>query len=183
MSTTTLLTAEEYAPLATDIDAPTELVQGQLIVMTPPKPRHGQICGKMVRILGDFADQHELGHVLSNDSAVLTTHDPDTVRGADVAYYSYARVPKGPLPDGYLPVPPDLVIEVLSPDDRQSKVLAKVAEYLDVGVTVVCVLDPDAETVEIYRQQRPVQILSADNELTLSDLFTDFAVPVRRLFE
>jgi len=183
MSTTTLLTAEEYAPLATDIDAPTELVQGQLIVMTPPKPRHGQICGNAYFILRSFADQHDLGHVLSNDSAVLTAHNPDTVRGADVAYYSYANVPKGPLPAGYLSVPPDLVVEVLSPDDRQSKVLAKIAEYLDVGVAVICVLDPDAETVEIFRQQRPVEVLSADDELTLPDLFTDFTVSVRRFFE
>jgi hypothetical protein len=45
----------------------------------------------------------------------------------EVAFYGYVRVPKGPLPDRYLDVPPDLIVEVLSPSDRWPKVLAKVA--------------------------------------------------------
>ena len=62
--------------------------------MPPPTPRHGQICGKADR-LRDFADEHDLGHVLCNDSGVITERDPDTVRGADVSFYSYAKVPRG----------------------------------------------------------------------------------------
>ena len=34
-------------------------------------------------------DEHDLGHVLSNDSGVITERDPDTVRGADISFYSY----------------------------------------------------------------------------------------------
>ena len=37
----------------------------------------------------------DLGRVVTNDSGIVTQRDPDTVRGADVAYYSYARLPKG----------------------------------------------------------------------------------------
>src|SRR5690242_20415016 len=98
-----LLTAEEYA-LLPDNGQPTELVRGRIVPLSMPFPRHGQICGKISRIVGNFADQHDLGHVLSNDSGIITEHDPDTVRGADIAFYSYARVPRGPLPRGYLPV-------------------------------------------------------------------------------
>src|SRR6266542_3658010 len=96
-----LLTAEEYYWLP-DNGQPTELVRGRVVPVNMPYPRHGQICGKVMRLLGSFLDRHDVGHLLSNDSGVVTERGPDTVRGPDVAFYSYARVPRGPLPQGYL---------------------------------------------------------------------------------
>src|SRR5262249_19661298 len=151
--------------------------------MNPPIPRHGQICGKVDRIVGGFADEHELGHVLINDSGVITEHDPDTVRGADIAFYSFGKVPKRPFPRGYLQVMPDLVFEVRSPDDRWKKIQLKVAEYLNAGVSVVCVLDDEPPTAYVYAAEQPVRILNADNELTLPDILPGFSVRVRRFFE
>src|SRR3954454_11353921 len=135
-----LLTAEEYLELP-DNGRPTELVRGRLIDVNVPTPRHGEICLKVGRLLGNFVEEHGLGRVVSNDSGVLTQRDPDTLRGADVAFYSYTRVPRGPLPRGYLPVPPEVVFEVRSPTDRWPPILAKVAEYLAAGVAFVVVLD------------------------------------------
>ena len=86
--------------------------------MNMPRPRHGQICARIVYLLERFQEDHPLGHVVSNDCGVVTEHNPDTVRGADVAFYSYGRVPPGPLPRGYLTVVPELVFEVRSPTDR-----------------------------------------------------------------
>jgi len=120
---------------------------------------------------------------VSNDSGIITERDPDTVRGADVAFYSYGRIPRGPLPPGYLPVPPELVFEVRSPTDRWRDVLAKVVEYLDAGVSVVCVLDPGTETVLLYRDDRPNEVIPAEGELTIPEVLGDFRVPVRRFFE
>src|SRR5262249_54756044 len=92
-----LLTAEEYLLLPDD-GQPSELVRGRLVTMNMPAPRRGQICAKIARFLGNFADQHDAGHVLTNDSGVVTERDPDTVRGAAVAFYGYDQVPRGPLP-------------------------------------------------------------------------------------
>ena len=130
---TSLLTAEEYARLP-DPGHPTELIQGQVISRPPPMPRHGELCAQIVYLLRRFLEDHPLGRVLSNDSGVVTERNPDTVRGADIAYYSFQRVPKGPLPDGLLSVAPELVFEVLSPEDRWREVHVKVAEYLHTGV-------------------------------------------------
>src|SRR5262249_54647298 len=102
-----LMTAEEYAKLPNS-GSPDELVQGQVITMPPPKPRHGEICVQIAYLLRRFLDDKPIGRVLGNDSAVITERDPDTVRGADVAYYSYQRVPKGPLPNEWLSVAPEL---------------------------------------------------------------------------
>jgi Uma2 family endonuclease len=181
-ATQTLLTAEAFRLLPSDGQL-RELVRGRIVLMNVPAPRHGYICGKVVRLLGNYVDEHDLGRVVSNDSGVVTEHDPDTVRGADVAYYSYLRLPKGPMPEGYLPVAPELVFEVRSPTDRWKKVVAKAAEYLNAGVAVVCVLDAATESAHLYFEDQPTQIVQAEQELTLPELLPDFRVRVRRFFE
>ena len=95
----------------------------------------------------------------------------------------YARVPKGPLPDRYLDTAPDLVVEVLSPSDRWPRVLAKVAEYLEVGTTMVLVLDDQRRQAHVYRADGATLILDADEEVALPDLLGEFRVPVARFFE
>jgi Uma2 family endonuclease len=184
MSTATqlLYTAEEFARRP-DPGYPEELVRGRIVSRPPPQPRHGQVCNKVGRIFGNYADEHDLGHVLSNDSGVITERGPDTVRGADVSFYLYSRVPKGPLPAGYLDVPPDLVFEVRSPEERWPKLLGKVVEYLNAGVRVVGVLDPERNTLQLYEDDQPVRILSEHDELTLPGLLEGFRVAVSRFFE
>jgi Uma2 family endonuclease len=181
-ATPLLITADEFARRP-DPGYPEELVRGRIEKMPPPRPRHGQVCSKVDRILGNYAEEHDLGHVVSNDSGVITERGPDTVRGADVAFYSYAKVPKGPLPDSYLDVPPDLIIEVLSPDDRWPKVLTKVAEYLNIGVTVVGVLDPARRSLTLFEDGQPPRALSENDELALPHVLGEFRVPIRRFFE
>jgi Uma2 family endonuclease len=177
-----LLTAEEYAQLP-DLEGHHELIRGEIVYMNMPSFRHGKICAKIARLIGYHVDMHDLGHVLSNDSGVITQRGPDTVRGADVAFYSYQAVPKGENPRMYAPKPPELVFEVKSPDDRWSQVHEKIAEYLAVGVRVVCVADPKTETVAIHHSERPVQSLAGDDELSLPDVLGNFRVPISKFFE
>jgi len=183
MSTATdLMTAEEYAQLP-DLGQPSELVRGKLVLMNLPYPRHGEICATVTLLVGQFVRQHRLGRVIGNDSGVITERDPDTVRGPDVAYYSYARLPHGRLPARYLDVAPDLAFEVLSPSDRWSDVLAKVAEYLAAGVREVCVLDPTLEIAQIFAQDKPSLTLTAQQILTFPDTLAGFSVRVADFFE
>jgi Uma2 family endonuclease len=179
----TLLTAEEYAKLP-DEGRPTELVRGRVVILNPPYPYHGYVCLQVGRIVGNFAEERGLGRALSNDSGVITERDPDTVRGADIAYYSYSRLPRGPFPrNTYLAVVPELIVEVRSPDDRWSRIHRKVGEYHDGGVNVVVVLDPPTTTAIVYRADQPPQTFAADDELVLPDVLGDFRVPLRRFFE
>ena len=177
-----LYTAEEYGRRP-DPGYPEELVRGRIVRMAQPNRRHGQVCGQAVYLLRRFFEDDDRGHVLSNDAGVITERDPDTVRGADVAFYSYARLPKGPLPSSIGPEVPELVFEVRSPSDRWRDILAKVTEYLDAGVLVVCVLDPGDESAYLYHADRNPQTLRSDEELVLPDLLGDFRLAVRRFFE
>jgi Uma2 family endonuclease len=178
----TLLTADDFRRLAND-GTPRELVRGKVVRMNLPAPRHGQICVKIVRILSRHLDARDIGHLVSNDSGVVTEKSPDTVRGVDVAFYSYGRVPRGPFPEGYLSVVPELVFEVLSPSDRWREVRSKAMEYLDAGVTSVCVVDPDRQEVHAYNNEVPDRVFKADEELTLPEVLSEFRTRVRSIFE
>jgi Uma2 family endonuclease len=180
---TSLLTAEEYMALPDSFDGPTELVKGTLVAMPPPWPRHGELCACVSYLLQRYLEDHPAGRVLTNDSSMITERDPDSVRGPDVSYYSYKRVPKGPLPKGLLSIAPDLVFEVRSPSDRWSELHVKIAEYLRVDVKAVCVLDDGARSVHVFYADREPQVLTTDDEFSLPDILGDFRVKVARFFE
>lgn len=177
-----MLTIDEYLSLP-DLGYPNELVRGKIVLFPVPTPRHGQICGEIVYLLGSYLDAHDLGHLVGNDSGIITERNPDTVRGADVAFYSYQLMPRGPLPDGYLEVYPELVLEVRAPTDRWGAILTKVGEYLQAGVSVVCVLDQMTERCHVYRNEEEIQVILPDQELTIPDVLPEFRVGVRRFFE
>ncbi len=176
------ITAEQFGDRP-DPGHPEELERGTIVAMPPPSRRHGQVCGQVYFLVRSFVDQHGLGHVLCNDSGVITERSPDTVRGADVAYYSYDRLPPGPLPLGYGPEVPELVFEVRSPSERWSDLLRKVGEYLNAGVAIVCALDPEARSALVSTADQPPRMLTADDELTLPGVLDGFAVRVGRLFD
>jgi Uma2 family endonuclease len=184
MTTTaaTLLTAEEFR-LLPDNGRPVELVKGVVVEMSLPTPRHGEICVNVSYLLRRFLEDNPLGRVVSNDAAVITHRGPDTVRGPDVAFYSYQRVPRGPLPIGYIDVPPELAVEVRSRSDRWPTIQLKVGEYLNTGVALVCVLDEETATAHVFPIDRPPRAVAADGDLDLSDVLPGFRVPLRRFFE
>jgi Uma2 family endonuclease len=160
-----------------------ELVRGQVRELPMPFPEHGKTCLRIGRLLDEYAEKLACGHVMSNDSFVQTRSDPDTVRGADVCFYSYERLPKGKVPDGLLPVGPDLVVEVRSPTERWSDLFAKVVEYLQAGVRVALLLDEPTATASVYRSDELQQIFHNGDALVVPDVLPGFSVPVLRLFE
>lgn len=180
--TDSLLTAEQFHDLG-DLGRPAELVRGTIVMMNVPYPRHGQVCNRVAFLVTAYADAHGLGHVVNNDSGVIVERNPDTVRGADVAFYRYETLPRGPLPQGYLSVMPDVVFEVHSPSDRVSDLLEKAAEYLRAGVGAVCLVDPGAETVTVLTERGPARQLSGEDRLELRPWLAEFSVEVRRFFE
>ena len=153
-------------------------------MMNMPGFDHGVICANIAEHLGRFVREHDLGRVVCNDSGVITERDPDTVRGTDVAFYSYSRVPKGVRrPRGYPKAVPELVFEVRSPTDRESALVEKVAEYLKAGVSIVCRVEPDDETVIVCYPDREPITLSNDHALTGFDFLPGLSLPLRLIFE
>ena len=89
----TLLTLEEFAGLPDD-GVPRELVRGSIVEMNVPTPRHGYVCQQVARIIGNHVKSQHLGRVVSNNGGIVVGREPDTIRGADVSFYSFARLPR-----------------------------------------------------------------------------------------
>lgn len=176
-----LLTAEEYFH-RTEKPKYSELVRGVILPMTPPGFRHGVICGQTSYLLKRYLEDRPVGRVLSNDCGVITQRDPDTVRGGDITFYSFERIPEDETPIGYPNASPNVVFEIRSPNDRWSEIHEKIAEYLRAGVELVCVLVPETESAHLFYPDRPGEIRHGEEELTLPAPLNEFHQSVSEFF-
>jgi len=175
------MTAEEY--LRSPIEGtPTELVQGKVVALNPPGFRHGQICSRIAYLLQRHLEEQPCGWVVSNDSGVITERDPDTVRGADVAFYSYETIPRDNPPKGYPSGPPELIFEVLSPNDRPAEIERKVKEYLNAGVKGVYVVDDTRGVVNKFELNSDVRSFSAKESITFPGQLFSFQTIAAEIF-
>jgi Uma2 family endonuclease len=95
------------------------------------------------------------------------------VRAPDVGFVRRGRVPD-PVPSGYAELAPDLVVEVLSPDDRPGQVLAKVGDWLEAGVKLVWVVDPERRLAHIYRADGSESVIDDTEMLDGEDVVPGF---------
>ena len=161
-----------------------ELVKGLVVRKPMPGTRHGEVLVEAIAILRDFVKPNKLGRVIGGDAFVRTTAKPDSYRGPDVYFLSYKKWPKSrETPASAMEIAPELVIEVKSPSDRWGNIQMKVGEYLNAGVRVVIVLDPETESASVHRQDELHQLIHNGDELALPDVLPGFAVPVKRFFE
>lgn len=181
MSTATLITADEFARMS--FDMPVELVRGEIVEMTVPGYRHGVVClnvGFRIRLW--TSSQSVKWIVATNDSGIVTQLDPDTVRGADVQAIRADRLGSDGVVRHYLRVAPELTVEVLSPSDRFSDVMAKVEEYLELGVQEVWIVDPESRSVRLCHPDGRFTTVRAGQTLSSVPL-VGLSIPVDQLFE
>lgn len=158
-----------------------ELVQGVVVTMPTRKAPHGYCAARLAAAIGGWVDQHELGIAVSNGTGVVLERSADTVRGPDVAFWSFAR--QAFVPDGYFEVAPDLAVEVLSPSNTRKQVDAKVREYLRAGTKLAWVVDPVDRSVRIYRTDPDrATFLHSGATLEGEDVLPGFRYPVSGLF-
>ena len=119
-----------------------ELVEGELIQMTPAGFEHGRIAAQIGGNSSGFCPiaKHS-ARVTGTETGFRMGRNPDTVRAPDAAFIRQDRVPPTPI-WGFFPAAPDLAVEVLSPGDRASEVLAKARYWLRAGCRLVWVIDP-----------------------------------------
>ena len=158
----------------------TELVRGVLHVREPAGFLHGRVAMNLGAELRAFAKDTRAGAVLAAETGFKLQTDPDTVRAPDVAFVAKGRVPPSDA-TGFAELAPDLVVEVLSPDDRPGEVLAKVADWLAAGTRLVWVIDPARRSGRVYRDDGSEQILSADQALDGEDVLPGFSCPLSEI--
>jgi Uma2 family endonuclease len=175
----TPITAEELLAMG-DI-GPCELVRGEIVPHMPTGYPHGFIEFTLAGLLFVYLREHPIGQAMTGEVGILTARRPDTVRGADVAFISNERLSQAK-PYGFLDVAPELVVEVMSPDDKWSEVNEKLAEYFAIGVLMVLVIDPHLEQIHVYRSLDDVVRLTREDEFTAEDILPSFRAPVSEIF-
>ncbi|WNV76589.1 Uma2 family endonuclease [Geodermatophilus sp. DSM 44513] len=174
-----LMTAEQLVELP-DAGKRHELVEGVLLSMAPAGGRHGSTGARLLIRVGTFVEDRDLGDVFTAETGFLLRRDPDTVRAPDVAFIASDRVAEARVP-GFIPLAPDLVAEVVSPSDRATDVTAKALAWLDAGVRLVWVVDPETRTVTVYRPDG-VRVLRGADALDGGDVLPGFTLPLTGLW-
>jgi Uma2 family endonuclease len=184
MATRARLTAEDLWRMG-EGDVRRELVDGEVIEMTPAGGLHGKVAGRVYRPLSDHVDARRLGEVVVGDVGFVLSlpSDPERVRAPDVAFVSTARLPEGRLPQGFIRSAPDLAVEVLSPSDNPVEVQQKVRDYLEAGARLVWVLAPLARTATVYRPDGSARLVRDPESLDGEDVLPGLAIPLADVFE
>ena len=177
-----LMTWQELAQLPDD-GMRYELVRGVLLTMAPPFDDHGRLADRIGRSLERYVDDHRLGEVRRSEVGFLLTTSPDTVRAPDVAFVSnQLRESRGRF-RGYFPGSPDLVVEVVSANDRYGDVDKKVREWLEHGAKLVFVVNPRRRSVGVHQPGQPIRVLGIDDTLSGEDVVPGWSMAVRDLFD
>ncbi len=167
------LTAEEL--LARSIpDKRVELVRGVLIVREPAGYAHGRVAMNLAVRLATYVESAAAGQVFAAETGFTLARGPDTVRAPDIAFVRRDRLPD-PVTQGFPDLAPDLVVEVLSPDDRPGEVLAKVADWLTAGTPLVWTVDPQRRVARIYRHDGSETVVTAAGALEGEDVLPGFS--------
>lgn len=164
----TILSAEEFW----DLPEPShggrmELVEGRVVEEMPVGERHAALAAELAASLLAFVKPHRLGRVhveLGHRLAI----DPDTVRAPDVSFTSAGRLPASS-GERFLEGAPDLAIEIMSPEDRESDVARKVEEYFDAGAQRVWIVRPRNCTVTVHRPGGDAHTFGRDDALDSTD--------------
>ena len=175
------ITADELYRMPND-GVRRELVRGELRMMAPAGNEHGRITARIMWRLAQFVETHDLGVVFAAETGFRIGVDPDTVRAPDVAFVSHARRIAVGDHDGYWPGAPDLVIEVMSPNDRRQEVEQKSLDWLEAGTRLAIVVDPRKHTLAVYRSAHEVQILQGNDLLSCEEIVPGWQVSVREIF-
>lgn len=174
-----LLTADDLLTMPDD-GMRRELIRGELIEMPPASDAHGSIGEEFSWQAGTFIRQNRLGRGRMAETGFQLA--ADTVLAPDYAYISYERMASRPQPRGYAQVIPDLVMEVFSPNDRQSQMDRKIRLWLDAGVRLVVVVYPARQEIITHHDDGAVRQFDINDTLVLDPVLPGFACPVAHIF-
>jgi len=160
-----------------------ELIKGELVKESPPPGHeHGLVTMKIAGPLYEFVKKNRLGNVYAAETGFLLEQNPDSVRGADVSFVRRERIEKAGRVRGYWVGPPDLAVEVNSPNDTVRRIEGKVAQWLEAGTSMVWVVSPRLHTITVYRSLTDVRLITENDILDGGNVVPGFAINVGEIF-
>lgn len=181
MATKTLLTVRDYAALDEPSGVRYELSNGELIVTPSSTPFHNRIRDRFNFRLRAFVDERKLGEVMSETDLILVG---EVVRRPDVAFIRGERLKGLDLDQSPFPASPDLVIEIVSKNDRADDLMLKVSQYLEAGAKAVWLMYPNAHLAYRYipgKLQPEVRSTKAGDKFEEPEMLPGFSFPLSEI--
>ncbi|MBE9075891.1 Uma2 family endonuclease [Romeria aff. gracilis LEGE 07310] len=152
--------------------------QGDLVIMSPVGGESGRQEAGLITDLSIWNRLTGLGQVFSSSTIFSLPNGAD--RSPDAAWVSQARwddlTPEQQ--KGFLPLCPDFVIELRSPSDRIRPLQVKMQEYLENGLRLGWLIDPQNRQVEVYRPNQPVEVIPFPAALSGEAVLPNFRLQI-----
>ena len=159
-----------------------ELVRGEVRTTAPAGSAHGRISINLAWSLADHVKSQDLGVVFAAETGFKISSDPDTVRAPAAAFVRRERIEAVGETEGYWPGAPDLVVEVVSPNDRFAEVEETVADWLAAGTRVVLIANPRGKTMTVRHSEREAPILSEGETIGGGEAVPGWTLPVADVY-
>jgi Uma2 family endonuclease len=155
-----------------------ELINGKIIEKMVAHPYPARVTMRIGGVLEGWLIRHDIGFLTSAEGGYIVGESRCI---PDIGFISYARLGELTDVDGYIPVAPDLVVEVISPTDSARRVYDKIVNYLAAG-TMVWAVYPDEREISVYMPGKPVRTLTIDDTLDGGAVLPGFSVAIKDLF-
>jgi Uma2 family endonuclease len=151
MVATKLVTVNDLEAFGED-DVRRELLEGELIEMSPTSAGHWVVTSRLLLSLADYLKTSAVGHLWGAETGFIIQRDPDTVVSPDIAITTADTGQKPTIDDkGYVTELPILVVEIKSPTDREAQIARKLGLYLAAGVPEVWWVRPQQRQISVHR--------------------------------
>lgn len=160
------------------LDYDVELTNGRISIVGPSDIVSSEVGILFSRLLANWVYPRRLGRVFDSAGGFIL---PDSnLTAPDVSFVRAARLRQSPRYFGELV--PDLVVEIKSQSDRIKPLVTKILNFVELGAVMGILIDPDEETVTVYRHQGEPTILNNGDILTLPELFPGWELAVSELW-
>lgn len=177
------LTVEDLERMQTQIpDYQMELVNGEVIVMSPSGLEPDEIAVEIARQLANWVRPRKLGRVAGSSAGFKLPNAAGDVRAPDCSFIRASRLRR--TTQDFAELVPDFSFEVVSKSDSLESQRQKVRNYLALGMIVGVVVDSRTRTLEVFQpgQQEPVAILRDGDSLTVPDLLPGWEMEVSSIW-
>jgi Uma2 family endonuclease len=176
-----LLTLDEFAALPNAGD-PMELVRGEVRPLSPAHGPASTVGANIFWLLSAHVRPRRLGRVYGDNAGFALLGAQHTSRSPDVAFIRAEQLP-AKMPRGPIRIAPDLVVEVLSPNESTSDLEDKMIDYREAGTPLIWVVDPQRRFVTVHARDAAPHTLREGDTLTGGRVLPNFTCPVAELFE
>lgn len=161
---------------------PAELIDGRITATSPTAKKHGALENRIAHVINQFVYPRKLGEVMVGEVGIYIRRNPDRIRAADVIFVSQERFDQDTDP-GYLSVTPELVIEIVSPNDRWEQVRVKIEDYFAIGVERLWVVEPEQKDILVFRSVTESATFGMGDILKGEGLLEGLVISVSEIFE